>query len=157
MAHFLWRLHTNLHRRQTETVRPCGFRQKPPPRRICGTSSAAAVAARQFEQARLRSPAAAVRGMGQACKRGFAASDATDSDANASADSIRCRIVYSYLFFLRIFPAASPHSPTHWGDHNFASEPKAHQRPATGGSGFRSRTSKTYKTKSYGQGKRFNQ
>ena len=36
-------------------------------------------------------------GVGQACKRGFAASNATDSDANASADSIRCRIVYSYL------------------------------------------------------------
>ena len=72
-------------KRQSETVRPCGFRPKPPPRRICGTSSAAAVAARQFGQARLRSPAAAVGGgVGRACKRGLAASDAT-----ASADSIR--------------------------------------------------------------------
>ena len=143
-------------KRQSETVRPCGFRPKPPPRRICGTSSAAAVAARQFEQARLRSPAAAVRGMGQACKRGFAASDATDSDANASADSIRCRIVYSYLFFLRIFPTAAPYLPI-----GATITLHRNRKPAKGRQQVAADSAtehvKPINTKNYAQGKRFNQ
>ena len=60
---------------------------------VCGTSSASAVAARQSEQARLRSPSAAVGG-GQICKRGFAASGTTDSNVSTFVNSIRYKIVY---------------------------------------------------------------
>ena len=54
---------------------------------------------RKRKTLRVPAEAPAKAGVGQACKRGFAASNATGSDANASANPIRCRMVCNYQFF----------------------------------------------------------
>ncbi len=55
---------------------------------------------------------AGVGGVGQICKRGFAANGMTDGNVNTFANLIRCKMVYSYLVEYADSSASEPPAGT---------------------------------------------